>query len=74
MKESNETETRNEGGELFLPSPTHFLNVTGRRYLSQAPERRRTVARTTPNPTVPAHSSTVGINVLNVVNPVWKDE
>ena len=71
MKESNETETRNEDGEPFLPSPTRFLNVTDRRYRGhQAPRRRRTVARSTPTPTVAARNSTVGINVLNAVNPV----
>ena len=71
VKESNETETRNEDGELFLPSPTRFLNVTDWRYRShQAPRRRKTVASSTPTPTVAARNSTVGINVLNVVNPV----
>ena len=70
VKESNETVTRNEDGELFLPSHTHYLNVTGRRYCSQAPKRKRTVARTTPTSAVAVRNSTIGINLLNIVNLV----
>ena len=69
VKESNESETKNDDEELFLPSPTHYLNPTGRR-CNLAPRRRRTVSRTTTTLAVAARNSSVGANVLNIVNPV----